>query len=75
VRTLRPGGKQKDGWFTGGYGELAKGTTVQRGSVIAKGKKRTWISVLAAGSETPEVSLADGVVSVTRTQTTTFTLP
>lgn len=75
VKTYRPGGKRKDGWFTGGYGELEKGTTLQRGQLIRKGHKRTWTTVVAAGQTAPEVSLADGVVSVTRAQTKTFTLP
>lgn len=75
VRKLRPTSKRQDGWFTNGYGELVKGTTLQRGATIAKGKKRTWISVLAAGESAPSVSLSDGVVSVTREQTATFPLP
>lgn len=64
VRKYRPSSKRQDGWFTNGYGELVKGTTLQRGATIAKGKKRTWISVLAAGETAPSVSLSDGVVSV-----------
>ncbi len=75
VRKYRPSSKRQDGWFTNGYGELVKGTTLQRGATIAKGKKRTWISVLAAGETAPSVSLTDGVVSVTRKQTDTFPLP
>jgi hypothetical protein len=75
VRKYRPNSKRQDGWFTNGYGELVKGTTLQRGATIAKGKKRTWVSVLAAGESAPSVTLADGVVSVTRTKTETFPLP
>lgn len=75
VRKYRPSSKRQDGWFTNGYGELVKGTTLQRGATIAKGKKRTWVSVLAAGESAPSVSLTDGVVSVTREQTATFPLP
>jgi hypothetical protein len=75
VRKYRPTSKRQDGWFTNGYGELVKGTTLQRGATIAKGKKRTWISVLAAGKSAPSVSLTDGLVTVTRDQTRTFPLP
>lgn len=75
VRTYRPSGSRADGWFTNGYGELVKGTTLQRRGIIGKGKKRTWISVLAAGETAPAVSLTDGVVAVTREKTTTFPLP
>ena len=75
VRTYRPGGKRQDGWFTNDYGEVVKGTTLQRGAVIPKGKTRTWVAVLAAGQTAPQVSLTDGVVSVTREKTQTFPLP
>jgi len=75
VKTYRPGSTRKDGWFTGGYGELVKGTTLQRGQLIPKGQKRTWVTVVAAGANAPEIAVADGVVSVTRGQTETFTLP
>ncbi len=75
VRTFRPSGSRPDGWFTNGYGELVKGTTLQRGGIIGKGKKRTWISVLAAGETAPGISLTDGLVTVTRDQATTFPLP
>ncbi|HQR79149.1 MAG TPA: heparinase II/III family protein [Actinomycetota bacterium] len=75
VKTYRPSGQRRDGWFTRGYGELEKGTTLQRGQLIRKGQQRTWITVVAAGNTAPEVTLTEGVVSVTRGQTKTFTLP
>jgi hypothetical protein len=75
VRTYRPTASRADGWFTDGYGELAKGTVLQRKAVLGKGKARTWVSVIAAGEQAPEVTLADGVVSVTRQKTATFRIP
>jgi hypothetical protein len=75
VRTYRPTSKRADGWFTNAYGELVRGTVLQRGAVIPKGQRRTWVSVLAAGESAPQVSLRDNVVSVGRESTTTFPLP
>ena len=75
VRTYRPTGKRPDGWFTDGYGKLVKGTVLQRSSVLKKGAKRTWITVVAAGGTAPEVSLKDNTVFVTRKKTTDFPLP
>jgi hypothetical protein len=75
VRTYRPKGKRQDGWFTNAYGEVVKGTTLQRGAVIPKGQQRTWIAVLAAGQTAPQVSLSDRVVSVTRNAPATFQIP
>jgi hypothetical protein len=76
VRKYRPRGKRPDGWFTNGYGELVKGTVLQRGRLLAKGKKRTWVTVVAAGTSTPAIAVKDSVVAVTRGGTaTTFPLP
>ncbi|MEZ5186159.1 MAG: heparinase II/III family protein [Candidatus Nanopelagicales bacterium] len=75
VRKYRPNGRRPDGWFTAGYGELVKGTVVQRSAVVAKGRKRTWVTVVAAGNSRPKISIANGTVSVTRDTTTGFTLP
>ena len=64
------------GWFTQGYGEVVKGTVLQRSRKMAKGTSRTWVSVLAAGEQAPEVSLTDGTVAVGRKgSTSTFTIP
>ncbi|MEI2641252.1 MAG: heparinase II/III family protein [Candidatus Nanopelagicales bacterium] len=64
------------GWFTQGYGEVVKGTVLQRSRKMAKGTSRTWVSVLAAGDQAPEVSLTDGTVAVARKgSTSTFTIP
>lgn len=76
VRKYRPNSKRPDGWFTNGYGELVKGTVLQRRALLKKGKKRTWVTVVAAGTDTPRVGVTDSVVSVSRAGTIgTFTLP
>jgi hypothetical protein len=76
VRTYRPTSKRADGWFTNGYGELVKGTVLQRRDTLKKGEKVKWVSVLAAGTSTPKVSVKDDVVYVTRDgQTKDFPLP
>ena len=76
VRKYRPNNKRQDGWFTNGYGELVKGTVLQRGALLKKGKKRTWVTVIAAGTGTPRVGVADSVVSVSRGGATArFTMP
>lgn len=75
VRTYRPSGKRADGWFTNEYGKLVKGTVLQRSSTLPKGTKRTWVTVIAAGESTPDVSLKDNTVYVTRKKTTDFPLP
>ena len=38
VRKYRPNSKRPDGWFTNGYGELVKGTVLQRRALLKKGK-------------------------------------
>lgn len=75
VRTYRPSSKRADGWFTNEYGELVKGTVLQRSVTLAKGKKRTWTTVIAAGETTPGVSIKDNTVYVTRKTTTDFPIP
>jgi hypothetical protein len=75
VRKYRPTAKRQDGWFTRGYGEVARGTVLQRGELLRKGQTRTWIGVIAAGNSTPKVSVRDSTVSVTRNGTATMPLP
>jgi hypothetical protein len=75
VRTLRPTKKRPDGWFTNAYGELAKGTTLQRGQAMPKGTRLSWVSVVAAGSSAPQVNLEGNQVTVTREKPATFTIP
>ncbi len=75
VRTYTPNGKRPDGWFTNGYGELVKGTVLQRRTTLKKGAKLTWVSVLAAGTSTPTVSVKKSVVYVTREGAATKDFP
>lgn len=75
VRALRPTSKRPDGWFTKGYGELVKGTTLQRSATIPKGQTRSWVAVIAASTEAPQVAFDGRTVSVTRKDTVSFTLP
>jgi hypothetical protein len=75
LRTFRPGARGPDGWFTRGYGQLDRGTVIQRRAVFAKGTRRTWTTVVAAGAGAPAVSTSSGVVTVTRDSPTQFTIP
>lgn len=76
VRTYRPTTTRPDGWFSVGYGELAKGTVLQRGEVLPKGATREWVSVLAAGEKAPDVRLAEDTATVTRSGAATqFVIP
>jgi hypothetical protein len=75
VRTYRPSSKRPDGWFTKGYGELVKGTVLQRRVALPKGSTTTLRAVLAAGTSAPSVALQDNVVTVGRATTSSFTLP
>lgn len=75
VRTLRPTSSRPDGWFTQAYGELAKGSVVQRSALLPKGAERTWITVIAAGEEPPNLSLDERRVQVERDTTRQLILP
>lgn len=75
LRRQRPNGKRPDGWFTEGYGELRRGTVVQRRAVLKKGARRTWTTVIAAGDTLPRVGTDGAVVSVTRDSTAQFVIP
>ena len=75
VRTYRPTSKRQDGWFTKGYGELVKGTVLQRRVTLPKKSTVTLTAVLAAGTTAPSVSLDGNVVTVGRETTSSFTLP
>ena len=65
VRKYRPNSKRPDGWFTNGYGELVKGTVLQRRALLEEGQEAHLVTVVAAGTDTPWVGVTDSGLRVT----------
>lgn len=75
VRTFRPNSGRPDGWFTQGYGELRRGTVLQRGQLLPKGSVVNWMTVVAAGATPPQVQTGEQVSVTRQGRTAVLSLP